>query len=206
MIALTETKPAEATRAGTSRERWQPPAMRRCSGSRNALSAINASESSSISASGSKKFIASRPESTAEKNVVPASTANGPASTVGAVVRSTPEPPTLRPAPASTETGPASTAVLVVTTGCGYLMRRRRVTVRETALAAYEPQLRAIAQSGYTGKTQSRVAAFLTSESATELVQQMTTLDMIAQHTAHMAARAAKHPRKRCGDFFGRFR
>ena len=36
----------------------------------------------------------------------------------------------------------------------------------QTALAAYEPQLRAIAQSGYTGKTQSRVAAFLTSESA----------------------------------------
>ena len=53
----------------------------------------------------------------------------------------------------------------------------------QAALAAYEPQLRAIAQSGYTGKTQSRVAAFLTSESATELVQQMTTLDMIAAHT-----------------------
>ena len=51
------------------------------------------------------------------------------------------------------------------------------------ALAVYEPQLRAIAQSGYTGKTQSRVAAFLTSESAAELVQQMTTLDMIAAHT-----------------------
>ena len=50
------------------------------------------------------------------------------------------------------------------------------------AVAAYEPQLRAIAQSGYTGKTQSRFAAFLTSESATELVQQMTTLDMIAEH------------------------
>jgi peptidoglycan DL-endopeptidase CwlO len=51
------------------------------------------------------------------------------------------------------------------------------------SLVVYEPQLRAIAQSGYTGKTQSRVAAFLTSESAAELVQQMTTLDMIAAHT-----------------------
>ena len=51
------------------------------------------------------------------------------------------------------------------------------------AVAAYEPQLRAIAHGGYTGKTQSRVAAFLTSESATDLVQQMTTLDMIAEHT-----------------------
>jgi cell wall-associated NlpC family hydrolase len=51
------------------------------------------------------------------------------------------------------------------------------------AVAAYEPQLRAIAQSGYTGKTQSRFAAFLTSQSAAELVQQMTTLDAIAAHT-----------------------
>jgi peptidoglycan DL-endopeptidase CwlO len=50
-------------------------------------------------------------------------------------------------------------------------------------LRAYEPRLRAIAQTGYTGKTQSRVAAFLTSDSAAELVQQMTTLDMIATHT-----------------------
>jgi peptidoglycan DL-endopeptidase CwlO len=51
------------------------------------------------------------------------------------------------------------------------------------AVAAYEPQLRAIAHSGYTGKTQSGLAAFLTSESASELVQQMTTLDVIAAHT-----------------------
>jgi peptidoglycan DL-endopeptidase CwlO len=51
------------------------------------------------------------------------------------------------------------------------------------AVAAYAPQIRAIAQLGYTGKTQSRVAAFLTSGSADELVQQMTTLDMIAAHT-----------------------
>jgi cell wall-associated NlpC family hydrolase len=61
----------------------------------------------------------------------------------------------------------------------------------EAALAAYEPQIRAIAQSGYTGKTQSRVAAFLTSESATELVQQMTTLDMIATHTEAVIVQAA---------------
>jgi peptidoglycan DL-endopeptidase CwlO len=54
--------------------------------------------------------------------------------------------------------------------------------VAQAAVAAYEPQLRAIAQSGYTGKTQSRLAAFLTSDSAAELVQQMTTLDMIAEH------------------------
>ena len=59
------------------------------------------------------------------------------------------------------------------------------------ALAAYEPQLRAIAQSGYTGKTQSRFAAFLTSESASELVQQMTTLDVIAEHTNTVVSEVA---------------
>jgi cell wall-associated NlpC family hydrolase len=61
----------------------------------------------------------------------------------------------------------------------------------QAALSAYEPQLRAIAQSGYTGKTQSRFAAFLTSESATELVQQMTTLDMIAEHTNSVVSEVA---------------
>jgi cell wall-associated NlpC family hydrolase len=61
----------------------------------------------------------------------------------------------------------------------------------QTALAAYEPQLRAIAQSGYTGKTQSRFAAFLTSESASELVQQMTTLDVIAEHTNTVVSEVA---------------
>jgi peptidoglycan DL-endopeptidase CwlO len=60
----------------------------------------------------------------------------------------------------------------------------------ETALAAFEPQLRAIAHSGYTGK-QTRVAAFLTSDSADDLVQQMTTLDMIADHTESVLAHAA---------------
>ena len=61
----------------------------------------------------------------------------------------------------------------------------------QAALAAYEPQLRAIAQSGYTGKTQSRFAAFLTSESATELVQQMTTLDVIADHANAVVSEVA---------------
>jgi peptidoglycan DL-endopeptidase CwlO len=66
------------------------------------------------------------------------------------------------------------------------------------ALEVFAPRIRAIAQSGFTGKTQSRVAAFLTSESAEELVQQMTTLDMIAAHTdtvvteASVAQRAAE--------------
>jgi cell wall-associated NlpC family hydrolase len=66
-----------------------------------------------------------------------------------------------------------------------------RAAAAQAALTAYEPQLRAIAQSGYTGKSQSRLAAFLTSESATELVQQMTTLDMIARHTNTIVAEVA---------------
>jgi cell wall-associated NlpC family hydrolase len=66
-----------------------------------------------------------------------------------------------------------------------------QAAVAQEALAAFEPQLRAIAQSGYTGKTQSRVAAFLTSESAADLVQQMTTLDLIASHTEAIVAQAA---------------
>jgi cell wall-associated NlpC family hydrolase len=65
----------------------------------------------------------------------------------------------------------------------------------QAALAAFEPQLRAIAHSGYTGK-QTRVAAFLTSDSADDLVQQMTTLDMIADHTEAVVARAAAAQRK----------
>jgi peptidoglycan DL-endopeptidase CwlO len=66
-----------------------------------------------------------------------------------------------------------------------------QAAVAHAALAVYEPQLRAIAQSGYTGKSQSRVAAFLTSESAEELVQQMTTLDMLAHHTNGVVAEVA---------------
>jgi cell wall-associated NlpC family hydrolase len=65
----------------------------------------------------------------------------------------------------------------------------------EAALAAYEPQLRAIAHSGYTGR-QTQVAAFLTSDSADDLVQQMTTLDMIADHTDTVVARAAAAQKK----------
>jgi peptidoglycan DL-endopeptidase CwlO len=61
----------------------------------------------------------------------------------------------------------------------------------QAAVDAYQPILRAIATSGYTGENQSRVAAFLTSESATELVQQMTTLDMIAAHTNRIIAQVA---------------
>ncbi|SFF23308.1 C40 family peptidase [Blastococcus tunisiensis] len=67
----------------------------------------------------------------------------------------------------------------------------------QEALDVFAPRIRAIAQTGFTGKTQSRVAAFMTSESAEELVQQMTTLDMIAAHTntvvteASLAQRAA---------------
>jgi cell wall-associated NlpC family hydrolase len=64
-------------------------------------------------------------------------------------------------------------------------------TRAQQTLAAYEPQLRAIAQSGYTGRSQSRVAAFLTSDSASDLVQQMTTLDMIATHTNTVVAQVA---------------
>jgi peptidoglycan DL-endopeptidase CwlO len=55
--------------------------------------------------------------------------------------------------------------------------------VAQAKLDAFEPQLRAIAQSGYTGTTQSRVAAFLTSNSADDLVQQIQTIDLIADHT-----------------------
>ena len=61
---------------------------------------------------------------------------------------------------------------------------------RSGPVDAYEPQLRAIAHSGYTGENQSRVAAFLTSDSAAELVQQMTTLDLIATHTTASSPRS----------------
>ncbi|MGY1601385.1 C40 family peptidase [Geodermatophilus sp. SYSU D00815] len=60
----------------------------------------------------------------------------------------------------------------------------------QAAVDAFEPQLRAIAQSGYTG-AQSSLAAFLTSESASELVAQMTTLDMVASHVESVIQAAA---------------
>ncbi|SDF73966.1 NlpC/P60 family protein [Blastococcus aurantiacus] len=59
------------------------------------------------------------------------------------------------------------------------------------AMAVYEPQLRAIAQTAHTGRSQSRMAAFLTSESADELVQQITTLDLIAARTNAVVSEAA---------------
>lgn len=80
------------------------------------------------------------------------------------------------------------------------IVERQQQAARDAAVAAaearmaleeYEPILRAIATSGYTGENQSRVAAFLTSDSATDLVQQMATLDMIAAHTNEVIARVA---------------
>jgi peptidoglycan DL-endopeptidase CwlO len=59
------------------------------------------------------------------------------------------------------------------------------------AVAQYEPRLRAFAQSGWTSHSQSRVAAFLTSDSAADVVQQMTTLDLIASHTEGLLTEVA---------------
>ena len=53
----------------------------------------------------------------------------------------------------------------------------------EATLARYQPAIRAIAQSGYTGTTRSRLAAFLGSESADDLIAAMTTIDLLADHT-----------------------
>jgi cell wall-associated NlpC family hydrolase len=61
----------------------------------------------------------------------------------------------------------------------------------QAALDVYAPRLRAIAKSGYTGKTQTRVSAFLLSASPEELVQQMATLDVIADHTSAVIAEVA---------------
>jgi cell wall-associated NlpC family hydrolase len=58
-------------------------------------------------------------------------------------------------------------------------------------LAALEPQLRAIAQTGYVGTTRGRLAAFLTSGSADDLIQQMNTLDQLASHADAIVAAAA---------------
>jgi peptidoglycan DL-endopeptidase CwlO len=64
-----------------------------------------------------------------------------------------------------------------------------RAARAQDALAAYEPQLRAIAQSA--GTSQSRMAAFLTGDSADDIVQQMTTLDVIAAHTEGLISEVA---------------
>jgi peptidoglycan DL-endopeptidase CwlO len=63
-----------------------------------------------------------------------------------------------------------------------------QAAVAKQALDVYAPRIAAIAQTGFTAENQSRVAAFLTSRSADELVQQMTTLDMIAVHTNAVVA------------------
>jgi peptidoglycan DL-endopeptidase CwlO len=63
-----------------------------------------------------------------------------------------------------------------------------RAAAAQAAVDAYAPQLRAIAQAGLTDGGHSRIAAFLTSGSATDLIQQMTTLDMIASHTESVIA------------------
>ncbi|SFK42100.1 C40 family peptidase [Geodermatophilus ruber] len=56
----------------------------------------------------------------------------------------------------------------------------------QAAVDAFAPQLRAIAQSAST--SQSRLAAFLTGASAADVVQQMTTLDLLASHTEGLLA------------------
>jgi cell wall-associated NlpC family hydrolase len=66
-----------------------------------------------------------------------------------------------------------------------------RAVAAKAALAGYEPQMRAIAVGGFVAKSQSRMAAFLTSKSATELVQEMATLDMIAAHTEKVISKVA---------------
>ena len=66
-----------------------------------------------------------------------------------------------------------------------------RAAAAQAALAAYEPQMRAIAVGGYVAKSQSRMAAFLTSTSASQLVEEMTTLDMIAAHTETVISKVA---------------
>jgi cell wall-associated NlpC family hydrolase len=60
----------------------------------------------------------------------------------------------------------------------------------QAQLDALEPQLRAIAQTGYVGTTRGRLAAFLTSGSADDLIEQMNTLDQLASHADAIVARA----------------
>ncbi|WP_448641521.1 C40 family peptidase [Geodermatophilus sp. URMC 63] len=67
----------------------------------------------------------------------------------------------------------------------------RAAAQAETTLTEYGPRIRAIAQTGYTGGTRSRVAAFLASDSADDLIAQMTTLDLIADHTEGVLAEVA---------------
>ena len=64
-------------------------------------------------------------------------------------------------------------------------------TQAQAQLDALEPQLRAIAQTGYVGTTRGRLAAFLTSGSADDLIQQMSTLDQLASHADAVVAEAS---------------
>ena len=64
-------------------------------------------------------------------------------------------------------------------------------TQAQAELDALEPQLRAIAQTGYVGTTRSRLAAFLTSGSAEDLIEQLSTLDQLASHADAVVAQAA---------------
>jgi len=61
----------------------------------------------------------------------------------------------------------------------------------QAQLQLLQPQLSAIAQTGYVGTTRGRLAAFLTSGSADDLIEQMNTLDLLASHADEVVAQAA---------------
>jgi cell wall-associated NlpC family hydrolase len=61
----------------------------------------------------------------------------------------------------------------------------------QVAVDALAPQLEAIAYAGYTGSTRSKIAAFLTSDSADDLIQQLSTLDRLAVHADGVVAQVA---------------
>jgi cell wall-associated NlpC family hydrolase len=65
------------------------------------------------------------------------------------------------------------------------------VLTAQAQLDALEPQLRSIAQTGYVGTTRGKLAAFLTSGSADDLVEQMVTLDKLASHADSVVAQAS---------------
>ena len=65
------------------------------------------------------------------------------------------------------------------------------VVTAQAQLDALEPQLRSIAQTGYVGTTRGKLAAFLTSGSADDLIEQMSTLDKLASHADAVVAQAA---------------
>ena len=61
----------------------------------------------------------------------------------------------------------------------------------QVAVDALAPELEAIAYAGYTGSTRSKIAAFLASASADDLVQRMSTLDQLAAHADGVVAQVA---------------